>query len=233
MDWVDDDDHGMGWYNVVYDFFLEQQIIGVKFCLWPLADTEAKGRRLLVCNVCPHKASAPRSSQDFGFRMHRFPFFPAYHPARKYFELGASQGSCHGETSRVIPFGVGERIVNHKRLAVEHSFVTEIEGRLLAVDFNLAAVHHSRLAEGSPANRDRQTADTVVNELVKAHDRDGIGPGFAVERKADHPLVWPHRPIAVGHRSHGWIVQNGEGIFAYGPERASTVLFFKILLRNG
>ena len=57
---------------------------------------------------------------------------------------------------------------------------------------NLSGIYNARKAEGSPRDRNRCTANCVVNDLVAGQQFEGIGPVIAVNRKADHPLFWIH-----------------------------------------
>ena len=78
----------------------------------------------------------------------------------------------------------------------------------LSLDLDDSAMHDSRLAEGSPAHRDRDSSRRVVDEFVESHDIHRIGLGFPLERDSDDPLVWVENSVSLFGCVHGRVVED-------------------------
>ncbi len=107
--------------------------------------------------------------------------------------------------------------------------MAKFKSGFFAGNLYFSVVHHNRLAERSPADRDRLAAYGIVNQFVDAHDGDRIRPGLTMDGDANHPFVGMEQFVAVGDGAQPRVGENRKGIPCHSPHGVGEVLLLDFL----
>src|SRR5713226_6358522 len=96
-------------------------------------------------------------------------------------QLLTRQGTSERLAGQVTPQGAGLPVIHDKRVAYQESRNPKGERSVL----DLSGIHDARVAEWSPGDRDRSSADLVIDDLRPAEDGHRISSRLSIHRNAD------------------------------------------------